>query len=303
MGIFGKKQQPEPPRREVAAQRRLQSGLTGNERSSDYYRRNRTLASQKPQGESDRQLLHAGRKRQRRYAKWMAGLVVAAVIGIVFVAQIVISIDIQAENSISSKQQEKYSKVVADYFTKRPLERLMFLLDDAQLDAFVQERSPEVRSVRLSRGDSMFRGNLKMVFRKPVAQWQSGGKVSFVDEGGVVFGKNVFSAPVISVSDQSGIETVAGQEIVNRRFLSFLGQALAHFKQHNLEVSDVVLPEGSVRQVEFRIIDKPYAIRTTVDRSAGEQAGEAAKAIRFLSERGLSPGYIDVRVEQRVFYK
>ena len=41
----------------------------------------------------------------------------------------------------------------------------------------------------------------------------------------------------------------------------------------------------------------------TVDRAAVAQVDQAVKAMRFIDERRLRPEYLDVRVDQRVFYK
>ena len=91
--------------------------------------------------------------------------------------------------------------------------------------------------------------------------------------------------------------------MVNQRFLSFLGQAVSQFVKNNLSVSEIVLPQDTVRQVLFLIEGKGYAVKMTVDRAAVAQVEQAIKAMRFIDERRLRPEYLDVRVDQRVFYK
>jgi hypothetical protein len=99
------------------------------------------------------------------------------------------------------------------------------------------------------------------------------------------------------------VSAVAGQEVINRQFLSFLGQAVSAFKKEQVVVTEVVLPVETVRQVLFQLEGRPYPVKMTIDRGATAQVAEAMKAMRHLDAQGVSPQYIDVRVDQRVFYR
>jgi hypothetical protein len=115
--------------------------------------------------------------------------------------------------------------------------------------------------------------------------------------------ENYFSEPAISVDDQSGVVPEAGHVVVNRRFLGFLGQVAARFEAGGAVVNRVVLPENTVRQVEFGIDGKSYVVRMTVDRGVEEQTDRALKAMSWLEGQGIAPSYVDARVDRNVFYK
>jgi hypothetical protein len=136
-----------------------------------------------------------------------------------------------------------------------------------------------------------------------VAQWSSGDKIYFVDDSGVTFEQNYFAAPTVAVRDESGLPTRGGQEVINRQFLSFLGQAVSEFSQHKMNVSEVILPANTVRQVWFKVEGRETQIRMTVDRSAQAQVKQVIATLNYLDNNGAKPGYIDVRVDQRSFYK
>ena len=119
----------------------------------------------------------------------------------------------------------------------------------------------------------------------------------------MTFERNYFAPPKLTVKDQSGAPLSGGQEVINQRFLSFLGQAVSQFAKNNLSVSEIVLPQDTVRQVLFLVEDKGYAVKMTVDTAAAAQVDQAVRAMRFIDERRLRPEYLDVRVDQRVFYK
>jgi hypothetical protein len=68
-------------------------------------------------------------------------------------------------------------------------------------------------------------------------------------------------------------------------------------------VTKVVLPASTTRQLQLSLQNVPYMVKVSVDRPAGAQAEDTARSIRYLSSRGMTPQYLDVRVEGRVFYQ
>ena len=78
---------------------------------------------------------------------------------------------------------------------------------------------------------------------------------------------------------------------------------MSEFSQHKMNVSEVVLPANTVRQVWFKVEGRETQIRMTVDRSAQAQVKQAIATLSYLDNNGAKPGYIDVRVDQRSFYK
>jgi hypothetical protein len=44
-------------------------------------------------------------------------------------------------------------------------------------------------------------------------------------------------------------------------------------------------------------------VKFSVDRAVGEQAEDAARAVRYLDGKGMSPEYLDVRISGKAFYK
>lgn len=291
-------------RREIAAKRRAQS--EGSVDSSSF-QRSRTISAHRPQDVADqvseRQASWALRQRRNRMLRWLVGLAVLAFFILFILMQLVVSVDVQSTGKVSDKKKQTYTKTLDDYLAVRPIERLRLLIDSEALHAFFLERSPEVKSVEVVGGGKLTHGQLRLVFRQPIAQWTSGGKVYFVDDNGVTFEQNYFSKPNITVKDRSGVPASAGQEVIDRRFLGFLGKTVALLQDKGLTVTEVSLPPNMVRQLEIAIGGKSYVLKMTVDRSPEAQVDEAVKAMKFIDGRGMRPKYIDVRVDQRVFYR
>lgn len=300
MKLFRKQAQPvEPSRRELVKQRRA---AAAEQTSGATYVRNRTLSAHtQPDGSSERQQLRDLHTRRRKLLRWLSTSAGALVLIGVILTQFTAELRISTPAPLKQEESARYMAVMQDYLREQPLERLRFLTNLAALHAHFLEHASEVQSVEIV-GDGLGVGVLQVSFRQPVVQWSVGDKAFFVDASGVTFERNYFTAPDVHVDDQSGVPPEMGQEIINRQFLSFLGRSVALFKQQGVKIERVVLPEGTVRTAEFFAEQTPYGIRMTVDRSAEAQVREAMYMMRFVDEQQFTPEYIDVRVDQRVFY-
>lgn len=308
MRLLGGRKRQTPTRREVAERRRSESvDAKGAFVPVNLYHRGRVSkdgTGHSLAGSSERQAAWSLRKQRRRLVKYLAATLAMALAMLLILTQLVIDVSVvPTGRKLSHDQEGQYSAVLEKYFRQRPIERLRFLIDESALRAFFLEESPEVQSVQVSSGSKLTHGSLKISFRQPVAQWSSSDKVYYVDNTGMIFEKSYFDSPGIIVSDQSGVPAYAGQEAANRKFLSFLGRIISLFGDEGIVVTEAIIPQDTVRQVEFRLEGRSYRVKMTVDRSAESQAEEAMHAVRYLDERSIHPEYVDVRVNQRVFYR
>jgi hypothetical protein len=297
-----KKSESNLSRREIAARRQAK---IYEDLPTQSYRRNRTLNSRQaisPLEASERLEAHELVKKRRSVARRLFMTAVGLAIIVFLLFQLTIDISIQTPDMKSSNSSKKYVAALNEYYSAHPAERFRFFLNNNDLKQFFLQKAPEVKNIRIE-GDFLARSAVKLTFRQPVAQWSSGGKVYFVDDGGVTFEQNYFDAPAVAVRDESGLPTRGGQEVINRQFLSFLGQAVSAFAQYKIKVSEATLPASTVRQVWFKVEGRATQVRMTVDRSAQSQVKQAIIALEYLGKTGSVPEYIDVRVDQRSFYK
>lgn len=104
---------------------------------------------------------------------------------------------------------------------------------------------------------------------------------------------------LLSVQDQSGLELRVGNQAVTSATVIFILNIQAQLKNKQLAIKEVILPK-TPNEVDFRIKDIGYFIKTDSSGDARLQAGD------FLAAKGsgITPGeYMDVRVEEKVFYK
>lgn len=301
MALLGGKKSKASQHSSATQPRRMREDLL---EESAAFRMNRTISSFRKEqgGVSERSVAHQRQDAQHNRLRWMSVAIVSALVIVGISFQMAIAITIQTPDTASQQSAAVYRKTIDDYYAMRPAERFTPFLNYQTLKEHIMQQTPEVKTVRVEPfGAGLAR--VKLTFRQPLAQWSSNGKTYFVDDEGVTFEQNYFATPNLAVKDQSGAPLSGGQEVVNRRFLGFLGQAVSRFAKANITVTEIVLPQDTVRQVLFLIHDKPYAVKMTVDRAADAQVAQAIKAMRYIDERSLRPEYIDVRVDQRVFYK
>lgn len=203
----------------------------------------------------------------------------------------------------SVKLDPSYSEIIQSYFASRPIERLRFLTNTNQLNAFMQSKAPEIANVHVTGaagfGESMF----VLTMREPIAGWSINGRQQYVDSTGTAFANNYFEPPSVQIIDNSGIQVQAGRAVASNRFLGFVGRAVGLSKVQGYNVQQVIIPSGTTREVDLRVEGVDYPIKLSVDRPAGEQTEDMSRVIKHLKAKGITPEYIDVRVEGKAFYR
>lgn len=102
--------------------------------------------------------------------------------------------------------------------------------------------------------------------------------------------------PTVEIVDENG----AG---VTKRMKSFIGQAEVDFKAEGYKISRVVVPAGKTREVDVFLEGREFYVKLNIDRGTAVGAEDARRMIEYLDGQGISPEYIDVRVEGKGYYK
>jgi hypothetical protein len=201
--------------------------------------------------------------------------------------------------------QQLYSKKIQDYLIANPFQRLRVTVDTVSLTSYLQMNGfPEVESVssdvvRTGFGASSF----AVTFRTPAVVWKTGTTKLYVDDEGNAFTRNYYDDPTVEVVDQTGIQAKDNQVLASQNFLGTIGRVIGKMKAQGYTVTRVVLPADTTHQLLVSIEGVGFPIKFSVDRSVGEQAEDVARAIKYLQGKGITPEYIDVRVEGKAFYK
>lgn len=272
--------------------------LTGSA-SPLVYSTNETQADLK----SPRVHAHILAKKRRRLGGLFLLVLITAIGFFVLMNQFTARVIVQATPDTSLQLDDRYAKAITTYLADHPAERFRFFMNTARLSAYIESVAPEVKVVD-ARGAAGFGvSSFAVTLRSPIASWDVSGKQLYVDESGVPFTRNYFSAPSLTVTDRSGIPVTPGESVASNRFMGFVGQVIGRAKAQGYTVTGIVIPPGMTRQIEVHLFGVGYPIKFSSDRPAGEEVEDMVRAVSWMASHKLSPEYLDVRVKGRAFYR
>jgi len=313
MALFSKKKQDDAPRRRQAnfLDEENKESREFDERYS--FKRNRTLTGSSSSqisspGESSAQIksprvqAHELARQRRHIGATLLLVLVGSGLLYFLVSQFTATAIIQASD-MSSNLDPSYAKTIDDYLSSQPLERFRFVTNVEHLGEYLQSKSPEIASIAIDGSAGLGKSVFTVTLRHPIVGWSINGKQEYVDNSGTSFAHNYFAAPAVQVVDKSGIQVQAGQAIASNRFLGFVGRAVGLTKNQGFTVVQVIIPEGTTREVELQLQGISYPIKLSIDRGVGEQVEDMARAVHWLQTHGQTPQYLDVRVSGEAFYR
>lgn len=280
------------------------------------FKRNRTLTGSSSASIASSNELNAELRSPRAHVHHLTGLrrkLLASFIGValislglyVLVSQMVATtvIAITGQPPLNVSAQSPYAKAIEAYYAARPVERFRFLLNEPALVSHVQSTLPEVASIRVEPGSKLGEATLTLKAREPIAHWSINGVNEYVDGEGVVFAKSYFADPKLQIVDDSGLPASSSKLVTSNRFLGFIGRVVAKSSASGLDVAKVTIPALTTRQVAVTLAGQGTEYRLSVDRSAGNQVEDITRINRYLASNKLTPGYVDVRISGKAFYK
>lgn len=313
MAIFRKKQDDVPARRRQDTSVRQPATP---DTSYGTFARNRTLTgttsdavtTTSPYNDtlrSPRTHVHHLARQRRKLGTILLIIVSASALLLWLLLQFSARVTINLSDTTISREIDsaRYERAVDAYFGQNPLSRLRLALDAKQLGDYLTTVVPEVGEVTDISLGAIGETNITLTMRKPVAGWTIDGKQYFVDANGVAFEKNYYATPAVQIVDNSGVGFVQGTAVASNRFLGFVGRIVALAKDRGYTVTQAIIPVGTTRQLEVQLQEVNTHVRFSIDRPAGEQVEDMSRALQYLAKVGRAPGYVDVRVSGKAFYK
>lgn len=253
--------------------------------------------------QSDRLKHHVLRKKRRHLLTYLLFVVVCAG-GLVFLLNnFMISASVTSGGGAPAVDMAAYQQTVNDYLFSHPSERFSFALRGEALLETVQKKYPEVSTVTVTVQPWLRAAHISVGLRKPIASWTIGQTKYYIDSNGVAFQKNYGAEPSLVVEDNTGIDPTSTGAVASERMIRYIGRLVALLQQKGLSVERLELPPSTSREVDVRLTGTAYAIKTNLDRDPAGQAADVAEAVNYLSRKGITPAYADVRVSSKLYYK
>lgn len=293
-----RKKQPAP---HEESPRRRDAESEVKKRSTTSFNRGQTISGYRKEDSERAQTRELIVKRRKLSSIFV--FFVASSVAILFVFfQIVIKVDFVTSEGFRVEKTEAYTSIVEEYYQDHPIERLRLFLDKDKLLITLQSQNPEVEVIRELDFKGFTQYEMKLQMRKPVAVWEDDDKKHFVDRTGTSFEINYYDQPSIVISDDSGIKT-SGSVVASNSFLSFVGRVIGAAGDNKLEIERIVIPPASLRQIEVYVSGVPYPAKFLTTSSAEGQVLAFRQALDYFTKTGLTPDYIDLRVEGKAVYR
>jgi len=281
---------------------------------SDTFKRNRTFAGTtskyldslnlKSGPESSRFQVHSLAAKRRKIFSIFIIVILISILLWVLICNFIATVKVTtSDTNISKSISNSYDKSIQDYLEINPMSRFRFFLDQTALTAYVSNKMPEVESVTPKNMTGVGITSFVVIMRSPVAGWKINEKQYYVDARGIPFEKNYFSAPQVQIIDNSGVSLQTGAASVSRRFLGFVGLVVSLASDRGYVVTQAILPPNTTRELDIKLQGSDLLVKMSIDRPAGEQVEDMSSAVRYFVSQGRSPGYIDIRVSGKAFFK
>ena len=103
--------------------------------------------------------------------------------------------------------------------------------------------------------------------------------------------------PTVTIVDEN-----VGNNLSERAKL-FVARLEKDAKDYKLEIDHVVLPFQKARELDIYFKNRGEYYKMTMERGSAVQMEDAERMMRYLDGKDLYPGYVDLRVEGKAYYK
>ncbi|MCA9342636.1 hypothetical protein KC950_01325 [Candidatus Saccharibacteria bacterium] len=212
------------------------------------------------------------------------------------------------ENTTPIRNHEDYDKVVQDFVNSSILNHSKITFDNQGLTEGLKGTFPEIQTVETSTNIFSNTLSVKVGITQPVFALETPNKIAVVGENGVtlsVWDKQEFNdiGALKRVIDLSGIEPEPGKPAFPREQTLFVAIINEQLQKQNLEVESLTVTT-SPYDLHVKLSGKNYYVKFNVLEDPKQQAGTLVAFINNEESRGAVVNeYVDVRVEERLFYR
>jgi hypothetical protein len=208
------------------------------------------------------------------------------------------------EGTSPYRTQDVYASSAQELLGASIGSRSKFTINTGSVEKALLDEFPELSAAHISLPIIGRRPNLILAARAPAVILTTSSKALVLDTTGravtdVAHLSAAARSNLPSVEDSSTVEVRIGDQAVTSETVTFIRLALAQLKAKDMAVERLSLP-AVANELDVRLKGVGYYIKCDISGDARQQIG------RYLAVRdsGVSPSeYMDVRVEEKVFYK
>lgn len=199
---------------------------------------------------------------------------------------------------------EEYAVAAEKLLSSRLGNRTKLTVDSKAIEDELMKNYPELGAVALRLPVLGRKPNLVVDITPPAMLLVTNSKVYVIDRSGTVVSEasnlpDETKQGLLVLRDNSGLDVSVGGQAVTSKTVDFVMAAKAQLDAKTLKITELTLP-AAASELDIRLEGLSYFIKTDTTGDARLQMGSFLAA----KDSGVKPSeYIDVRVEEKVFYR
>lgn len=211
-------------------------------------------------------------------------------------------------NASLLQEESVYAQRAAALLKESPLNRTKLSINTTKIEAQLKGSFPELSQALITIPLTGHRPIIMLKAKQPAFIINASSGPFIVDETGTALIRvtevpNIGALQLRTITDQSNLEVSEGTRIVNSQTVAFIGELIYQLEQAKQGIEGLTLP-AAPNELRLRPEGAGYYVKFDMIRPAREQVGAYLAVKEMLTNDGKDPAeYIDVRVQEKVFYK
>lgn len=218
-------------------------------------------------------------------------------------------ITVSSQTGTIHRDTSVYQTEIENIWRKSIFNQTKLTVRSGTIRTDILQKFPELADVQVELPLLGSRPAITLAPAKPALQLMSPNGVFYVSSVGRVMSevddvtKNQLGDLPL-VRDEGGLDAEVGKIVIPEQQAMFLQRLYTQLSAASVVVQSMTLPSTAANQADVRIDGKPYYIKFSMDTDPRQGVGTYLAARDKLLADGVTPAeYMDVRVEEKVFYR
>lgn len=207
------------------------------------------------------------------------------------------------------RDSDAYNKEIQDIWKNSLLNRTKLTVSTGQISNDIKGRFNELDMAQIELPLLGRRPTVRLTPSRPALQLISNNGSFYVDNKGKVMARitdvkqnDLVGLPI--VRDETGILAEAGKLVLSEPETTFITKLYAQLQTETIPIESITLPANAAGEADVRVTGQSYFVKFSFDNDPRQAVGTYIAAKAKLDADSTTPAeYMDVRVEEKVFYR
>lgn len=240
---------------------------------------------------------------------YIAGLAILVAVAYATTLQTKPSVVLTSQPGTVYRDTKVYQDTASSLWKQSFTNRFKFLISTKKIAKSLQDQYGELADVQIELPLLGRRPVVRLTPDSPILELITSNGAFYINANGKVLARttevNKNQVPTLGlVHDEAGSSVSANNVVLPSTETAFLAQLFSQLQANNVTVQSITLPHQGANEADVRIADQSYYIKFLVTNDVRQAVGTYLAAKAKLDKDGVTPSeYLDIRVEEKVFYK